>query len=278
MNWLYAIVLRLVATRPGAVPAHHGEQARAALMQIIRHGDQQLAGQLHDHNMRKPYTVSLIAGQKRGKDGALHFGPGDEATWRFTLLWEPAFDAVLNRYLLREVQPHVRIGAVDFHIVEALANNGSHPECGSLPVVELEQRWLRDAPELPTTLTLSFHTPTAFNIGKDGKKRLELLPIPRLIFSTLRKTWRGLSGYDPGDAFDQWVDDNVQIDRYKLHTEAHRIKRQRVIPGFVGNVTFRIRDEPEPLAFLHLLADLSFWTGLGYQTGAGMGQVRIKHG
>ncbi len=48
---LYAIVFRLAAIRPGAVPADHGDQARAALFELIRHGDLPLAQRLHDQNM-----------------------------------------------------------------------------------------------------------------------------------------------------------------------------------------------------------------------------------
>src|SRR5437764_87842 len=113
---LYAIVLRMVALHPGAVPADHGDQARAALLNLIRTGDQALSQTLHDDNTHKPYTISLLNGGKRGRDRALNFNTGDSADWRFTLLCEPAFEALLRRYILSRELPHARIGAVEFQI------------------------------------------------------------------------------------------------------------------------------------------------------------------
>src|SRR5579859_4734228 len=103
---LYAIVFRLAAIRPGAVPADHGDQARAALFELIRHGDLPLAQRLHDQNIQKPYTIDLLQGGRRGKDNTIHFGEGDYAYWRFTLMQEPAFEALLRRYLLSRALPH----------------------------------------------------------------------------------------------------------------------------------------------------------------------------
>jgi len=105
---LYAIVLRLTAVRRGAVPAEHGDQARAAMFDLLRRGNLALASQLHNENAHKPYTISLLEGGKRGADRALHFGEGDQAEWRFTLLSEPAFESVLRRYILDRNLPHVR--------------------------------------------------------------------------------------------------------------------------------------------------------------------------
>jgi hypothetical protein len=113
---LYAIVLRIAAIRRGAVPENHGDQARAALMKNIQHADSPLAQRLHNSNMHKPYTISLLNGGVQAR----HFGEGDHADWRFTLMAEPAFEALLRRYLLDRTLPHVRIGAVEFAILMRL--------------------------------------------------------------------------------------------------------------------------------------------------------------
>lgn len=273
---LYAIVLRLTALRPGAIPADHGDQARAALLSLIRSGDLALSQKLHDENARKPYTISLLNGDKRGRDGALHFGVGDSADWRFTLLHEPAFEALLRRYILSRALPHVRIGAVEFEITDAFAS-GSHPDSGSSTLAALHDRW-NVAPEtLPRRIILDFRSPTAFNLGQDratGDYRIRSTPDARTLFSTLRKRWLKLGGAAPGDEFDVWVGE--QVEARQIDPRAHTILvERRPVESFSGRVEFTVHgSDIRWLPLLHLLADLAFWTGAGYQTPRGMGQVR----
>ncbi len=273
---LYAVVFRLLAIRAGAIAADHGDQARAALLDLIRQGDFPLATSLHDENAQKPYTISLLKGGKQGTDRAMHFGEGVPGEWRFTLLGEPAFEALLRRYLLSRALPHVRIGAVEFAIADAFASGNSHPGTGHTSVTELQARWDCAPETLPGVITLDFESPTAFSLGSDaasGARRFRALPEPRLIFSVLRKRWSRLGGAEPGDSFDVWVEQNVEAEPFSLSTRKVVVERQP-IAGFVGRVRFRIRGDRRWLALLHLLADLAFWTGVGYQTTRGMGQVR----
>lgn len=274
---LYAIVLRLAALRRGAVPADHGDQARAALMQIIRQGDALLAQQMHDENAHKPYTISLLQGSKRGADGALHFGEGDSADWRFTLLCDPAYEALLRRYLLSRALPHIRIGVVEFAIVDAFASGRSHPDSGYVSLTGLTERWNRPPETLATHVTLDFRSPTAFSFGRDeatGRYRYQSLPNARTLFSAARKRWASMGGAEPGDEFDQWVAEHVDVEPLS-DLKTHRvIVERRPVVGFVGCVRFQVRGDLRWLPLLHLLADLMFWTGAGYQTTRGMGQVR----
>ncbi len=279
---LYAIVLRLAAIRPGAIPDNHGDQARAALMKIIQHADSPLAQRLHDANTSKPYTISLLKGgrvRRHGGDMAQHFGEGDQADWRFTLLIEPAFEALLRRYLLDRHLPHVRIGAVEFAISDAFAS-GVHPQSGHTSVADLTERWNIPAEELTRDLTLDFLSPTAFSLGQDPETRqyrFRSTPDPRTIFSVLRKRWAQIGGVEPGDLFDEWVNRCVESEPLRLENEQSRVEGRR-IPAFMGRVRFRTHGPDATwLPLLHLLADLSFWTGVGYQTTRGMGQVqRLK--
>ncbi len=273
---LYAIVLRLAALKPGAVPADHRSYARGALLDLIREGDPRLAAELHDHNSAKSYTVALLESATHGRNGALHFGEGHEAYWRFTLMGEPAFDALIRRYLLNHHAPHVRFGAVSFAITDAFVSGGGHPGCGYATLADLQTKWLDSPDPLPATVTLNFTSPTAFNLGQqpDGSYRFHALPTPRHVFSALRKRWARLGGSAPGDDFDAWVEQMVLIDALDIRTETVRLKGGRQVNGFTGPVTYQIADLSEWAGFVHLLADLSFWTGVGYQTTIGMGQVR----
>ncbi len=274
--YLYAIVLRLAALRRGAVPADHGDQARAALMHVLRQGDAAFTQKLHDENAHKPYTISLLQNNKRGTDGALHFGEGDAADWRFTLLCEPAYEALLRRYLLSRDLPQVRIGAIEFAIVDAFASGRSHPDSGAVSVAQLLERWNCLPESLPPDIVLDFRAPTAFSLGRNadtGEYRYQSLPDARVLFSALRKRWGGLSGSEPGDVFDAWVGEHVQMEPLSVRTRTVVIEHRPVV-GFTGTVRFKTRGDIRWLSLLHLLADLAFWTGVGYQTTRGMGQVR----
>ncbi len=274
---LYAIVLRLAAASRGSLSAEHGDHARAALLNLIREGDSPLAQKLHDDNNAKPYTISLIQGGKRSKDGAQHFGEGDVAEWRFTLLIEPAFEALLRKYLLNRALPHIRIGVVRFAIVDAFASGTGHPDSGHISVSELNERWNGSAENLQKNIKLDFHSPTAFNLGQDPETRhyrIRSSPDARTLFSTLRKRWVKLGGIDAGDEFDAWVDQNLEQTVINLQTHTLRVEK-RLITGFMGQVEYRLYGTNlHWLPYLHLLANLTFWTGAGYQTTRGMGQVR----
>ncbi len=273
---LYAIVLRLTALRAGAVPQHHGDFARDALFDLINKGDTELASALHDENDHKPYTIAPLYGGKRGADGAHHFGVGDEAFWRFTLLCEPAFEAVLRRYILNRALPHIRIGFVEFGITDAFASNGGHPQSGYTTIPDLQERWNVPPETLARSLTLEFLTPTAFNLGYDRETKrrdLHTLPTPRFVFSTLRKQWLALGGAAPDDEFDRWTESNVDISALDVQTRHAKIKGN-MLPGFAGRVTYRIRRDDRWWGVVHLLSEFAFWRGCGYQTTCGMGQVR----
>lgn len=275
---LYAVVLRLAAIRAGAISPDHGDQARAALFNLVRQGDSPMAEKLHDTNAHKPYTISLLQGGKRGRDNALHFGEGDTVDWRFTLLMEPAFEALLRRYLLDRSLPHVRIGAVEFAVQDAFASGMTHRDSGHISLEELTDKWNTPPEALPKRLTLDFLSPTAFSLGQDREtkeSRFRSQPDGRTLFSSLRKRWKQLGGNEPGDEFDEWVGRCVE-------TEPLRLKSQRVIienrpvDGFFGQVRYSVYGKDiRWLSLLHLLSELTFWTGVGYQPTRGMGQTRL---
>ncbi|GAB5493075.1 MAG: hypothetical protein Phog2KO_32900 [Phototrophicaceae bacterium] len=275
---LYAIVLRLVALRLGALPANHGDQARAALLNLIRKGDSPLAKQLHDANTAKPYSISLINGGKRDKHGAHHFGKGDEAEWRFSLMMQPAFEALLKKYLMDNQAPHVRIGAINFAIVDVFVTNDAHHDSATIRIQDLTEGWHHHPEDqLPRRIVLDFQSPTAFSLGQDKqtkKYRFHTQPSAKMLFSSLRKRWVKLGGVDAGDEFDAWVDAYIEDDILDLHLQKITVKK-RSISGFVGQVAFQhCGDDRSYLRYWNLLSDLTFWTGIGYQTTRGMGQVR----
>ena len=274
---LYAIVLQLGAMRHGALTANHGDVGRAALFNLIRQGNSPLAQQLHDDNSVKPYTISLVQGGKRGKDGAQHFADGDRAEWRFSLMMQSAFEALLQKYLLNNLLPHVRIGTIEFAIVDAFVSDTAHTESGHTSIVQLTEGWQHPPERLAKRLLLDFRSPTAFNLGQNRETRqyrIRSNPDARTVFSSLRKRWVTLGGVDAGDEFDEWVADCVEQEVVYGQPQTVRVEG-RLITGFTGQIAYQhYGTDTRWLSYLHLLADLTFWTGVGYQTTRGMGQVR----
>lgn len=277
-NRLYAIVLRLAAMRPGALPPDHGEQGRAALLKLIREGDSPLATQLHDENNAKPYTISMVRGGQRTRDGLQHFGEGDSAEWRFSLMMQPMFEALLQKYLLNNSRPHVRIGVIDFAITDVYVSSASHTDSGYISIGHLVDRWNKASHEqLPRRTLLDFQSPTAFSLGHDRthkRYRYRVFPDARTVFSTLRKSWVKLGGVDVGNDFDTWVDKTIEAEPLHYQLCKHRVEG-RTVSAFTGQIVYQHYGTDERwLSYLNLLADLTFWTGIGYQTTRGMGQVR----
>lgn len=277
-KYLYAIVLELAAMRAGAIPANHGDQARAALLNLIQKGDSPLAQQLHDSNEAKPYTISLVKGGKWNKREYTHnFGEGDRAEWRFTLMMQPAFQALLQKYLLNNTQPHVRIGHIEFAIVGLSASHQSHPDSGHISIPDLTAGWNNHQEAYPRRITFDFQSPTTISFGRDKatrQYRYRILPDAKTVFSHLRHRWVKSGGIDVGDEFDKWVDKNIEAEPQDFRLTSHRVE-QRKLPAFTGRIAYQhYGDDERWLPYFNLLGDLAFWTGIGYQTTRGMGQVR----
>lgn len=272
---LYAVVLRMIATKAGAVPPSHGDRVQAALYRYIEAGDPELSQRLHDSGEAKPFTVSLLDGGKRGRDQAQHFGEGDEAFWRFTLLSDDLFDTLLSAHLMRDSLPVIRIGAVDFMVTDAyVSGSRPHIHSGSVRLESLIEHYAKADPHaLPKTLRLRFASPTVFRQGRSpfGSHRFAMFPEPGLLFGSLRKRWLKLGVPGLGDDFDQWVSDACVPMIYDLKTVAHK-DGKKTIPGFTGTVTYRFYDV-EWLSFAHLLGQFAFYAGVGSSTGTGMGTV-----
>jgi len=275
---LYAIVLELAAIHAGAVPANHGDQVRGALLKLIQKGDSPLAQQLHDSNEPKPYTISLVKGGKKHKhDQSQHFGEGDRAEWRFTLMMQPVFEALLRKYLLNNNLPHVRIGAINFAIVGVSLSHQAHPDSGHISITELTNGWHQHQAAYPRSFDFDFQSPTTISLGQDKETkryRYRVFPDSKTVFSHLRKRWIKLGGVAVGDEFDTWVEKHIEAEPLQFNLCWHQVKRRKV-RAFTGRVEYHYYGDDERwLPYLKLLADLVFWTGIGYQTTCGMGQVR----
>jgi CRISPR-associated endoribonuclease Cas6 len=277
---IYSIAIHLSPTRPGTIRATVGHQAHAAFLRAVKEADPALAEVLHHPILNlRPFTVSPLMGVEAARDGQVAVHPEETYVLRFTVLLDDIFQQFMRRFL-RCDRPVLRLGRVLFLIKEILATPEGSPWAGYTSFREL---WAQAGdPTREGFISLKFRSPTAFGFGqKAWGKQFHVLPDPRLVFSSLARSWRAFAppelGLDPRDV-ERWADENVVVQRLAgLKTRMLHFGRHPQV-GFVGRVTYRIMDRTEEAAdwrqTLNALAEFAFYAGVGYKTTMGMGQCR----
>jgi CRISPR-associated endoribonuclease Cas6 len=175
----------------------------------------------------------------------------------------------------------LRIGDLPFAVSEVLTTPGSHPWAGYTSLTALQFAWAtRPLDEAARTITLHFASPTVFSRGtRDGLgKWMEPFPAPALLFGGLAAVWNEVSP-QPVDkaAVRAYAEETVVVGLYRMASQMVHYWGQPQI-GAVGVVTYLLKDrQNEPMIrTLNTLADFSFYSGVGYKTTMGMGQVKRK--
>jgi CRISPR-associated endoribonuclease Cas6 len=173
----------------------------------------------------------------------------------------------------------VRLGDVDFAVAEVLCTPGSHPWAGYTTLAALEAAWQDARPdEAARSIALRFASPTVFSGGTRGElgKRMDPFPAPGLLFNSLAAAWNAVSPR-PVDkaAVRAYAEETVVVGLYRMASRMARLWGQPQI-GAEGRVTYLLKDRrnPDMIRTLNVLADFAFYSGAGYKTTMGMGQVR----
>jgi CRISPR-associated endoribonuclease Cas6 len=116
-----------------------------------------------------------------------------------------------------------------------------------------------------------FASPTTFN----SRGRTLPLPLPELVFGSLLDRWQAFAPIALHPDMRRFAEEAIVLSRYRLRTRSMPTKDRGMQIGFTGQVTFVARNRDRYwLNVLHLLAAFAFYSGVGYQTGIGLGQVR----
>lgn len=117
-----------------------------------------------------------------------------------------------------------------------------------------------------------------------------MLPLPQLVFQSLLKRWQDIAPPELIDLIqtehlEEYLQkDGVIITDYTL-TAHHVHFSTHQQPGFVGTCTYQLRglnDKATTTTALtlqqqvYLLAQLAFYSGIGYKTAMGLGQARLR--
>lgn len=293
---LLSLVLKLEAQKDGRIPLTHGDLVHAALLDIIKNNlpenEAFLAWQLHEFQRAKPFTVSHLFGNHRMDDHQLIIQTENYYHLRITSLNKTLSECLLA--LKDKSTNPLKIGEVFFNIEEVITEESVHGQAKQSSFEELVKSWSEAEIKLPRKLVFRFISPTCF---RDGTQNI-IFPLPHLVFFSLAEKWQK---YAPElfnkeirifqDEMKVWqekskgqsntttvwelLDKLVNVSAYKLRTRMLNFREYKRV-GFTGIVEFQVQPSvPDKwLRLLNLLADFSFYAGIGYQTTMAMGQAQ----
>lgn len=273
-NSLFSFVLNLTALNPGVLNGAAGELAHAAFYAAVGEANPALAQRMHDAQERSAFTLSPLYGYWRSpQDKLIHINVGQPGFLRVTLL-DDELAGVFLHAMQRPPLPILRLGQVELGITGALGAPGSHPWSGYTTLEELAA-----IDRAPDSWLLEFASPLAINWGKlpNGNRRTLTFPMPRMAIAGLRTRWDRLTGDQWGLAFEEWVERNIVVSRiFYWRNESFRFQQQ-TFAGGLGKLQYQVLEAGNRTNAIHFerLLRLAFYTGIGYKTTYGLGQVRL---
>ncbi len=306
---LYALLIKLRPLERGTLMPFSGELIHAAWLDWLRGAAPEIGTLLHDGNQRRLFTCSNVQFPlplqriREAERGNIHLplDPAKIYTIRLTLLLGELFPLFYSSLMHSNIkgsearnQPFMRLGKQAFLLEEVI----SSPEDASdwtgytsFGALVEKARALRLGPK--EILELEFATLTTFHRGNASSpygKHYALLPYPQYVFPWLAKRWQELAPPELADIIqsehiERYIaEEGIVIEDHALQT--HRVQFNRHPQrGFVGTCTYSLRgpDEaniaPSQLTVrqqIVLLSQLAFYTGVGYKTTMGMGQIRLR--
>lgn len=307
---LYALQLHLRPLREGTLMPFSGELVHGAFLHWLGTAVPEMANWLHAGQKRRFFTCSSLHfkssahGHLKAQRENIHLplDPRETYTVRLTLLLGDLFP-LLHEALTpfqftnpgSEHAPCLHLGKQQFLLEDVqLMPRTSADWTGFTSLPQLVEQARQKRFGRLDTLTLEFASLTTFNRGnhKTGYGSYPVMvPLPEYVFLNLFKRWEdlvppemaGLIQQEPLETYLQ--EDGIIIVDYHLkpHCVHFTTHEQR---GFVGSCTYQLRgsdekttlDAPLPLRQqVYLLAQMAFYTGIGYKTAMGLGQARLCH-
>ncbi len=258
-------VVHLQARSQSRIPVSNGYCLYASLCTFTR--ETPLDDFFHPSTEgRKSFSLSpILRGDFEAERGEkdLVFAPGGEAVFRIAFVHNHegrAFASMLEHIRGKTI----RIGNAGTFTVLNTALPGEHPLAISTNQEDLIFG------ETPDVVGFNFVSPAGFK--RKGKQYF--LPLPELIYGDLLRKWRLF--FDPN----AWPDlecllPDLEYVHYRVESRAVRLCKDRILRGFEGNVEFANFSKKNEKARRALVAlgGLAFFTGVGYKTTQGMGQV-----
>jgi CRISPR-associated endoribonuclease Cas6 len=305
---LYAFLLKLRPIQPGTLMPFSGELVHGAFLHWMRAAAPDVVEWLHEGQKRRLFTCSSLHFSQsmqphlKAERDHIHLplDPQKTYTIRLTLLLGelfPLFYSALMQFHTSEkgttAPPFLRLGKQLFLLEEVLLSNDDPTGwTGFTSLANLVEKAQQTRMGKNMTFTLEFASLTTFSRGnaKIGYGLHPVVfPLPQFVFQNLLRRWEDIAppelvGVIQKERVEQYLQEDgviaidYDLNAHHLHFTTHL---QR---GFVGTCTYQLRgtDEPTtpeaPLTIrqqIFLLAQLAFYSGIGYKTAMGLGQARL---
>ncbi len=266
---LTSLILQLQSPTEASLPSTLGRAGQALLLGLVGERDPALAESMHAGEGPKPYTVSnLVLGRR--KSGSLLVEAGQVGWLRFTGLTAPVSAALQD--LAAAPPPEISLADHPLQVTGATLDPAVHPWARQVSYQELAARYLLGGQKAPRRkIRLEFASPTSFK----SRGRSVPLPLPELVFGSLLDRWQQFAPVALNPEVRRFAAEAVGLSRYRLRSRGIPAKQGGLHIGFTGQATFvALNRDRYWLSVLHLLADFAFYSGVGVQTTAGLGQTR----
>jgi len=172
---------------------------------------------------------------------------------------------------LSEKVQSLRILGCIFDVIRVAGSEEEHPWAGKIGFDELYERWFSSEERLTSKVRMRFFSPTTFR----SSGRNIPFPLPRLVFQSILNKWNRYAYIHPSSELGRVIEDGMTLSRYELRTKMMDFGKYREV-GFIGESEFMVMKgiEIKLIRWVHLLSDFAFFSGVGYKTTMGMGQVR----
>ena len=260
--------IMLLAQNECLLPPFTGQIIRGAMLQLIAKHDQLFAEKLHEGNIIRPYSLSPILGYNkklgRTRRGEIIVDKGSMYKFRMGILTSQLAERMVKIALLKE-EMNLQLVEGEFKVASIVINKKT--------IAEL----LMDKEKPKDSLSLTFLTPTYFNIAKQEFPMR--FPDPRYLFMNLASLWNTFNEekvfVDQTELF-SWLENHISINAYDLSTHSVYIAKSAPKIGFKGWIRYQLSGEESYQRWIHALAQYAEFSNVGANRTAGLGCVNYR--
>ncbi len=258
---LVGLEFSLQAERNDALYPQYTIGLHAWFLQQIQQFDAALSAQLHDEQDEKPFVITGLDGQFVAHSRHLQVEQGKTYRWQvngFSPMMVQGLKTWLKSPPAAIVLKDVPLTVQGIEVV--------------LPPTTYQA--LSEQPLTGNTFSLTFKSPTSFR-----RKGHHLpLPWPRNVFHSYLRRWNTFAA-QPMDqeAFLDWVDEHVIIQRHQMQSVKVAAGKRGEVTGFTGAIAYSVdrkaAEQPDFYALFFILGRLAPYVGTGHKTTFGLGQT-----
>jgi len=266
---LTSLVLKLQSPEAVTLPSNLGRASQALFFRLMAGYDAALAEALHESSQVKPFTVSNLIMGKRQR-GEVHVAAQEVGWLRFTGLVAEVSQVL--QAICHEPPVTVELDGFRLRVTGATLDGQAHRWAGQVSYQELAVPYLLgEKRRLSSSMSLEFVSPTTFR----SKGVFVPFPMSSLVFGSLLDRWQAHAPIALHPEVRRYAEELVGVNFFEGRSQMLPHKDGGQVVGFTGEARFQaLNRDGYWLSVLHLLADFAFYSGVGYQTTIGLGQVR----